>query len=182
MDSVASRYAIALLSVAREENDIKGYVNEVEEIAKLLKANKELLILLKNYGLSLDEKKQVLKKCFDSRIKEYILNLFYVLIDNKRGGYILDVCNEFVRIGLNELNIKRGIVYTTIKLTSTQLTAIEKKVSKLLNANVTLTNIIDNSILGGLKVQVEDYILDDSIKNHLLKLKETITLKKGESN
>ena len=25
MDSVASRYAIALLSVAREENDIKGY-------------------------------------------------------------------------------------------------------------------------------------------------------------
>ena len=32
MDSVASRYAIALLSVAREENDIKGYVNEVEEI------------------------------------------------------------------------------------------------------------------------------------------------------
>ena len=182
MDSVASRYAIALLSVAREENDIKGYVNEVEEIAKLLKANKELLILLKNYGLSLDEKKQVLKKCFDSRIKEYILNLFYVLIDNKRGGYILDVCNEFVRIGLNELNIKRGIVYTTIKLTSTQLTAIEKKVSKLLNANVTLTNIIDNSILGGLKVQVEDYILDDSIKNHLLKLKEKITLKKGESN
>ena len=181
MDSVASRYAIALLSVAREENDIKGYVNEVEEIAKLLKANKELLILLKNYGLSLDEKKQVLKKCFDSRIKEYILNLFYVLIDNKRGGYILDVCNEFVRIGLNELNIKRGIVYTTIKLTSTQLTAIEKKVSKLLNANVTLTNIIDNSILGGLKVQVEDYILDDSMKNRLEKLKETITLKKGEN-
>mgnify|MGYP003301517271 CR=1 FL=1 len=45
-----------------------------------------------------------------------------------------------------------------------------------------LADIIDNSILGGLKVQVEDYILDDSIKNHLLKLKETITLKKGESN
>ena len=87
-----------------------------------------------------------------------------------------------MRIGLNELNIKRGIVYTTIKLTSKQLTAIEKKVSKLLNANVTLTNIIDKSILGGLKVQVEDYILDDSIKNHLLQLKETITLKKGESN
>ena len=182
MDSVASRYAIALLSVAREENDIKGYVEEIEEIAKLLNDNKELLILLKNYGLSLDEKKQVLKTCFELKIKEYILNLFYVLIDNKRGGYILDVCNEFVRIGLNELNIKRGIVYTTIKLTSKQLTAIEKKVSKLLNANVTLTNIIDKSILGGLKVQVEDYILDDSIKNHLLKLKETITLKKGESN
>ena len=70
MDSVASRYAIALLSVAREENDIKGYVEEIEEIAKLLNDNKELLILLKNYGLSLDEKKQVLKTCFELKIKE----------------------------------------------------------------------------------------------------------------
>ena len=181
MDSVASRYAIALLSVAREENDIKGYVNEVEEIAKLLKANKELLILLKNYGLSLDEKKQVLKKCFDLRIKEYILNLFYVLIDNKRGGYIIDVCNEFVRIGLNELNIKRGIVYSTIKLTSSQLKGMESKISKMLNANVTLRNIIDENLLGGFKIQVEDYILDDSMKTRLSKLKETITLKKGEN-
>ena len=76
MDSVASRYAIALLSVAREENDIKGYVNEVEEIAKLLKANKELLILLKNYGLSLDEKKQVLKKCFDYSFLYIFTNLY----------------------------------------------------------------------------------------------------------
>ena len=182
MDSVANRYAIALLSVAREENKIKEYIEEVEQIASLLNKNKELVVLLKNYGLSIEEKKVVLQQIFEDKINEYILNLFYVLIDNKRGGYLLEVCNEFVRIGLNELNIKRGIVYTTIKLRKQQLTAIEKKVSKILNANVTLTNIIDESILGGLKVQVEDYILDDSMKNHLLKLKENITLKKGEND
>ena len=87
-----------------------------------------------------------------------------------------------MRIGLNELNIKRGIIYSTIKLTSSQLKGMERKISKMLNANVTLRNIIDENLLGGFKIQVEDYILDDSMKNRLEKLKETITLKKGEND
>ena len=181
MDSVASRYAIALLSIAKEENKIKEYVEEVENLVNIFESNSDLLLLLKDFWLSKDEKKETLSLCFENKVSEYILNLFYVLIDNKRGGYILDVCNEFVRIGLNELNIKRGIVYSTIKLTKTQLKGMESKISKMLNANVTLRNIIDENLLGGFKVQVEDYILDDSMKNRLEKLKETITLKKGEN-
>ena len=181
MDSVASRYAIARLSIAKEENKIKEYVEEVENLVIFFESNSDLLLLLKDFGLSKDEKKETLSLCFENKVSEYILNLFYVLIDNKRGGYILDVCNEFVRIGLNELNIKRGIVYSTIKLTSSQLKGMESKISKMLNANVTLRNVIDENLLGGFKVQVEDYILDDSMKNRLEKLKETITLKKGEN-
>ena len=181
MDSVASRYAIALLSIAKEENKVNEYVNEVESLLNIFESNSDLVLLLKDFGLSKDEKKETLSLCFENKLNEYILNLLYVLIDNKRGNYIVDVCNEFVRIGLNELNIKRGIVYTTIKLTKTQLSGMERKISKMLNANVTLLNKIDETLLGGFKIQVEDYILDDSMINRLNKLKETITLKKGEN-
>ena len=107
MDSVASRYAIALLNIAREERKIKEYVDEVEQIGNLLSQNKDLLTLLKDYGLSTTEKKNLLTSIFENKISEYILNLLYVLIDNKRGSIILSVCDEFVRIGLNELNIKK---------------------------------------------------------------------------
>ena len=181
MDSVASRYAIALLNIAREERKIKEYVDEVEQIGNLLSQNKDLLTLLKDYGLSTTEKKNLLTSIFENKISEYILNILYVLIDNKRGSIILSVCDEFVRIGLNELNIKRGVVYSTIALSASQILAMEKKVSKIINANVTLTNKLDQSIIGGFKIQVEDYILDDSIKNQLYKLKESIILKKGET-
>ena len=181
MDSVASRYAIALLSIAKEEFKVKEYVEEVEQLAAIFEENSDLVRLMKDFGLSKEDKKETLSLCFGNKVSEYILNLFYVLIDNKRGGYILDVCNEFVRRGLNELNIKRGIVYSTIKLTSNQLKGMENKISKMLNANVTLRNIIDENLLGGFKIQVEDYILDDSMKTRLSKLKETIILKKGEN-
>ena len=82
MDSVASRYAIALLNIAREERKIKEYVDEVEQIGNLLSQNKDLLTLLKDYGLSTTEKKNLLTSIFEKKISEYILNLLYVLIDN----------------------------------------------------------------------------------------------------
>ena len=40
MDSVASRYAIALLSVARDNNQIKEYNSEVESIINIILNNK----------------------------------------------------------------------------------------------------------------------------------------------
>ena len=77
MDSVASRYAIALLNIAREERKVKEYVDEVEQIGKLLVLNKDLLTLLKDYGLSTTEKKNLLTNIFENKISEYILNLLY---------------------------------------------------------------------------------------------------------
>ena len=71
MDSVASRYAIALLSIAREENKIKEYVDEIQQIIDILNENKELVILLKNYGLSTSEKKETLDVCFKDKISKY---------------------------------------------------------------------------------------------------------------
>lgn len=182
MDSVASRYAIALLSVAKEENKIKEYVIQVEQLLDIFSNNSDLLLLLKDYGLTSEEKKETLSICFKNKIDEYILNLFYVMVDNSRGKYIVDVCKEFVRIANNELNIKKGIVYTTIELTTEQLAKMEEKISKMLSYNVTLKNVIDHSIGGGFIIQVEDYILDDSIKNRIEKLKENIILKKGEND
>ena len=66
MDSVASRYAIALLNIAREERKIKEYVDEVEQLGKLLSQNKDLLTLLKDYGLSTIEKKNLLTSIFEN--------------------------------------------------------------------------------------------------------------------
>ena len=61
MDSVASRYAIALLSIAKEENKVIEYVKEVEDLLKVFEVNPDLVMLLKDHGLSKDEIIQKLK-------------------------------------------------------------------------------------------------------------------------
>ena len=103
-----------------------------------------------------------------------------VVVDNNRCKYLLDILKEFDRISLNELNVKKGIIYTTIKLTKQQIEKINEKVSKILKANVYLVNEIDTKLIGGFKIVVDDYIIDDSLKYRLMNLKDEISLKKGE--
>lgn len=180
MDSVESRYAIALLSLAREENKILDYINQCEQLIDVFEKNPDLERILKDYALSKQEKKDTIKLCFDKKIDEYLLNTFYVIIDNKRGNFILPILKEFVRIAYKELNIRKGIVYSTIPLTAGQLKQMEVKVSNMLCSKVSLQNKIDKKILGGFKIQVDDYLIDETIQSRLNDLKETLILKKGE--
>ena len=156
MDSVANRYAIALLYVAREENKIREYINEVESIIQILDDNEELGRILKDYGLTIDEKKETIDLCFKGKINEYILNLFYVIID------------------------KNGTVYSTIKLTDEEIKSIEKRASSILNSTVILKNKIDDKLLGGFKIQVDDFVIDESIQKRLSDFKISLLKKEGK--
>jgi len=97
-----------------------------------------------------------------------------VIIDNHRGKHIKDILKEFDLICLKRLNIKTGIVYSTVSLNDTQINQIEKKVSKLLNAKVRLTNKINPDLIGGLKIEVEDYLVDYSIQSKFTQLKNEL--------
>lgn len=179
MDTVANRYAVALLSIAREEGKVQEYINEVEQILDVLEQNEGFLRILKDYGLTNEEKKETIDVCFKGKIREYILNTFYVVVDNNRGAIMEDVLSEFIKLSYKELNIKKGYVYTTISLTPEEIKQMEVKTSKMLNATVVLQNKIDKDLVGGFKIQVDDFIIDQSLKHKLADLKDTL-LKKGD--
>ena len=64
MDTVANRYAVALLSIAREEEKVQEYIDEVEQILEVLDQNDGFVRILKDYGLTNEEKKETIDVCF----------------------------------------------------------------------------------------------------------------------
>ena len=180
MNNIAHVYAMAFLEVAIEDNKVEQYLKEANQLIEIFNENNDLIRLLKDYGLSIQNKKDIIDECFKDRLSEHLINLIYVVLDNKRGGYIKDILVGFSTLASEKLGIKHGIIFTTIKLELDEIRKIEEKISKKINAKVTLVNKIDNDLIGGFKIVVGDYILDDSIKNRLLKLKETINIQKGE--
>ncbi len=181
MDSVASRYAIALLSLAREEKCVKEYIHICEQLLNIFEENEGLQRILRDYGLSSDEKKSTLDLCFKGKIPEYIMNFFYIIIDNRRGNFFREILAEFIRIAYKDLNIKKGTIFSTIKLTEAEIKEIEKKTSEIINATVVLENKLDENLLGGFKIQVEDMIIDESVKKRLDDLKNKLLLKEGSN-
>ena len=156
-------------------------VKTFEQIYKVFENNPDLLVMLKSYTITKDEKKDIVTTVFASLTNQLILNFFYVVIDNQRANLIPEIIDEFVRIGYKELNIKKGIVYSTSPLSDANLLSLQNKVSSMLNANVTLENKIDKNLLGGFKIVVDDYLIDNSLASRLDNLKDELLNKKGEN-
>ena len=69
------------------------------------------------------------------------------------------------------------MVYSYLPLTNEEVNKIQEAVSKKLNLKILLKNEIDESLMGGVKVVVENHVMDSSIKNRMDLLKQELLRK-----
>ena len=173
MDSLYSRYANGLFSIALEENKVDLYRKRIKMIKNVFEENDDFLHLLSSCFISNEEKDEIIDKVFKSE-EEYIRNFIKIIFINKRGNCLIKILNEFIKTCNENLNIKDGIIYSVNMLSNEQIEKIQESLSTRLNCKVELTNSLDEKLLGGVKVSIEDKIFDGSIKNKLETLKESL--------
>lgn len=173
MDSLYSRYANALFSIALEENKVEFYKNEIKMLKQVILKNDEILHLLSSCFIQKEDKEKIIDDVFKNQDIN-IINFLKVIVNNKRTNYLIKIFEEFIKTCNENLNVKEGIVYSITKLDKKQVEEIEKALKVRLNCEVELVNLIDERLLGGVKVVIEDKIFDGSIKNKLEKLKSSL--------
>ena len=173
MLELALRYGLALYSLAKDLNKVEDWQKDLKQIKGILKDNPDFVLLLNNSFLSQEERKQILDKCFSSLDVE-IVTFFKMILDNNRISYIFEILDSFNSLCNQHFGIEEGIIYSVEPLTNEQITQIENKISKKENIRIELKNLIDKSLIGGLKVVISDRVYDDSIKFHLGEMKSTL--------
>ena len=174
MNELASRYASALVSLAKEEQKLESYKLAVLSIQETFNLNEELLIYLKSYFVKEDEKYLVIEEL----TKEYELkNLtnFLKLLINKHKIYLFkEIANEISKEINFELDIYEGFIYSTEPLENSKINDISAVISKKIGTKVELKNKLDNRLIGGVKVVVHDHVFDGSIKHKIETMKEQL--------
>lgn len=173
MLEISLRYGSALFAIALEQNKVKEWQIEIKELINLLEDNQDFVMLLSSKFLSLDKRKQIV----DETIKfddEELNSFIKVIIDNNRSEYLIDILYAFNTLCNEHQGIVEGLLYSVTPIEKTQIHLIEKSLSKKEKRKVELRNLIDKSLIGGLKVVIEDRVYDDSIKYHLEKMKTTL--------
>ncbi len=173
MTELASRYASALYSIALDEKQIKVWQEEVKTIYLLLKDNRDFLNVLSSYFISLEEKEEIIDKTFKG-IDKNITSLLKLMVKNHRDRYIVETLQAFNSLCNGYRGVKEGLIYSTIPLDKKTLSRINKKVGELEKCEVELYNIIDPTLIGGVKVVIDGHIYDGSVKHHLTQLKENL--------
>lgn len=175
MESVSKRYAQALFDIAKEEDKVSEYRTEAMEIYQTLKQNPELLHLLSSYFLTEQDKDETVDKVYQSIRLEKIKTFIKVICQHGRAYMMLRIFRQFHSLADMDLHIASGIIYSAQKLSEEQISSISQAISEKEKIKAELTNQIDPSLIGGIKVVVRDKVMDYSLQSALEGLKEELT-------
>lgn len=164
---VASRYAKSLLELAAEKNVLDEVHNDMQQLAKLSKDNRDFYLMLKNPIIRHDKKRAILKAIFKDA-NQMTLAIFDIISKKNREGYLPLIAQEFH----NQYNVHQGIeraeVTTAVALDAKLRGEIEKLVAQISKFDkVELIEKVDEDIIGGYILQVGDRQIDDSLKTKL---------------
>lgn len=177
MSVVGDRYAESLFDLAKEENKVTQYLDDIKLVGEVLDSDPQIVQFFNHVLIGNDKKIQLLYQSFKGNVDQYVLNFLKLLVQSRRIRYIDDIVKSYIKLSNQYLGIEEGMIYTPYELTDQQIQDIEKAISQKENKKVTLKVSIDPSLLGGIKVQIANRIYDGTIKNKVEMLKKELLRK-----
>ena len=173
MSVVGDRYAESLFDLAKEENQVTQYLDDIKLVGEVLDSDPQIVQFFNHVLIENDKKIQLLDQSFKGNVDQYVLNFLKLLVQSRRIRYIDDIVKSYINLSNQYLGIEEGMIYTPYELTDQQIQDIEKAISQKENKKVTLKVSIDPSLLGGYKVNLGNVVYDNSIKLQIKNLKIT---------
>jgi len=173
MESVSSRYGLALYSLALEKSKVLEWQEEVKEIKRVLLENTDFIMILGSSFLSLKERQEILVKTL-VKVQPEIVALISVVMEKNRTNCLIDIFDSFNSYCNEYRGVSEGYIYSTLKLEQTVINQIEKKISQIEHHKVELKNVIDPTLIGGVKIVIHDRIYDGSIKHQIDMMKKDL--------
>lgn len=166
IDNNAKNYGDALFMLAKELDEIDIVKNDFDTLNIVVEENSEYLKLLDTPSLSREERVKLVDAAFGT-LNKNLVNLIKILAE-RRLVYLVSKIRQAYMLAYDEhYNIERVDAISAIPLTSEQINKLQLKLEKVTGKQIVVTNTIDSSILGGMKLRYLGIQLDGSIKTKL---------------
>ena len=172
---IADRYAQALFEVGEETQTTSELYQELSELVKILNENNDFYSFLKSPLISCEDKKTVMQNIFENQLSDSMNNFLKIVIDKDRMSVIEKIKESYKRLLNDKNNVLEGTAITAVALSEEEIKDLEKNLSKKYNKNVTLTNIVDEAILGGVLVKLGNEEIDGTVRTRLSNIKKQLS-------
>jgi F-type H+-transporting ATPase subunit delta len=101
-------------------------------------------------------------------------NLAKLLIESNRVRDVVAIEEEFQRLADEAAGRVRATVTTAVELTPKDRESVEDELSKRIGKEIRMHVVVDPRILGGLKLQYGDHLVDASVSTRLQQLRRRL--------
>lgn len=173
-EELVTGYAEALFKVVQAEGELDRVEDELFRFGKLLEKNHELKQALSDQGIDKAQREKVLEELLADRVSPHTLGLLGFIVAQGRARQLPQILEGLSRLAAEARQSVVAEVRTAVPLDGKQLNALTKALSKATGKNVTVKQLVDPSVIGGVVAKVGDTVIDGSIRRRLEQLKEQV--------
>ena len=170
----ASRYAKALLELAVEQQKVDAIESNMQRILTAAKETNEFQVFLNSPIINIDKKIDVLNKLF-GEFEPLTLSFIALITKNGRERFITEIANSYI----SQVKEYKGIVPITItsarQLDATTRASFVARISATVQVTLEITELVDETLVGGFIVRMGDKQFDASVATQLLRMKQELS-------
>ncbi|MDO1510837.1 MULTISPECIES: F0F1 ATP synthase subunit delta [unclassified Neisseria] len=163
--TIARPYAKALFGLAQEKNQIESWLGGLKELSSVVQQVK-IAAFIEQPEKSASDKAEVLVglvELNDASLKNFV----HVLAEQKRLQLLPEVYAQFQDLSLTLNHTKRAVIYSAYELTDVQLKDLVAELQERFGTSLEITTEVDSELIGGVKVEMGDQVLDLSLQGKL---------------
>ena len=171
-DEKIQGYAQAILAVASAESNGTQIEDEIYRFSQVLQSSEELKSTLSDASIPSARRQQIVEDLLDGQATQTTVALVSMIVAAGMGSDIKAIADRVVGLGAESRDKAVAEVYSVVDLSSDQQQRLAAALKSATGKDVEMKIIIDESVMGGLLVQIEDEVIDGTVRTRLKQLRE----------
>jgi F-type H+-transporting ATPase subunit delta len=164
---IAVRYARALFLSAKEQGILDTVREDMEMIHAAVNDMAEVKSLLESPVVKSRKKTAILVSIFEGKVSDLSLDFIRLVTGNNREEYLAAICRHYDKLFKEEMGIMMASIETAAPLTKEIRQEMLAIITRAFKAEIELQEEVNNDLIGGFVLRVEDKQLDSSVKGKL---------------
>ena len=171
---VITRYARALVRYVRDNGHGDIVCSEAQTLVAALNSVPDLLRMVEAAGdvVSDFDKKKLLQSALGNRMSPDLSRFLTLLNKNGRMELVQDILRDFVDMYHRSVGIRKAHLTTVSEPSERLLQRLKALVKSKTGDDVIIEVDVDPSLVGGFVFDIDDYLLDASVKRQLDLIRE----------
>ena len=170
----ARPYAEAAFQYAKQHNAVLLW-NDFFTLFTKVFADPTLQNLLRNPSVSQTELVAAMTTPAVNELNSHQINFLLLLANNRRLIYLAAIADQFNALRDQDENILRVTVSSAFALDEATQARLKQKLTDQFKKQIIMETKISPELIGGLKIQVGDCVLDSSIQDRLSQLTQSLS-------
>jgi F-type H+-transporting ATPase subunit delta len=167
-------YAEALFEIAKAEGSLEKVEDELFRFARTLEASDALRMSLTDMTVPVERRQQVVEELLGGKASPVTVALVSFVVGVGRSRNLPEIIDKLVARAAEERREAVAEIRTAFPLDDAHRQRLAEALGRATGKRVSLKEVIDPTVLGGVVAVIGDTVIDGSIRHRLEQLRESL--------